>query len=238
LALAQRAHLVTELAARGLEAHCVVVADDDNLDIARGHGFHTVERDNRFVGRKVNDGIEYAMRHGADYVVTLGSDDWVHADLFDRLPARKAPEPQPTPGRPVVWRPGPEVVTGREILIVDLIGGQARRCRARGRTGVIPWIVPENALQHSRGRPVGEEKQRGIDGSMALGLRPPPSWVFHDPHDVCRVDFKSDVNITPFPGLVSNLGYGPIVPPWDLLARRYPAHLVDLARRTHKELAR
>ena len=49
------------LTAEGIHATAVVVADDENLATARHLGFGTVERDNRFLSRKFNDGIQYAL---------------------------------------------------------------------------------------------------------------------------------------------------------------------------------
>src|SRR3954464_9355536 len=86
LCLAQKKHLVRHLAARGITASVVVVADDENLDIAAEYGFDTVEQKN-VLGLKVNDGIEYACDNDADYVAFVGSDDWIHPDFFDSLPA-------------------------------------------------------------------------------------------------------------------------------------------------------
>lgn len=48
------------LTAHGIHATAVVVGDDENLGTARDLGFATVERDNRFVSRKFNDGIDLA----------------------------------------------------------------------------------------------------------------------------------------------------------------------------------
>lgn len=239
LALAQRAHLVTELAARGLEAHCVVVADDENLDIAREFGFETVEMNNRWLGRRFNAGYEYAARQGADYFVHIGSDDWVHPDVFGVLPYSElaAGDALPTPELPVVVRSNaPAMVVGSEIAIVDLLGGRMRRCRTRGRTGVVPWILPRRLLERSGFRPIREDAERGIDGSLVCGLGLRPNIVFHDPHPLARVDFKSAVNLTPY-GALAHLGRGRVEDPWPALAEIYPAELVELARETHENLA-
>jgi hypothetical protein len=48
------------LSEQGIDAHAVVVGDDANLDTARELGFGTIERDNEFVSRKYNDGIQLA----------------------------------------------------------------------------------------------------------------------------------------------------------------------------------
>lgn len=210
----------------------VIVADDENLDIAHGFGFDTVVQSNDELGRKFNDGIEFACRQGADFVVLIGSDDWMHADLFDRLPADEGREPTFDEGvTAVTWGPGPEVITGRVLTLVNLAGGVLQRLHVRSHYGVIPWIFPRSALEPSGFRPIKESVNRGIDGSMIAGLGFSPNWVFTDPHDLCRVDFKSKVNLTPYRGLAKNLGYGAEeTDPWSLLAEKYPATLVDQAR--------
>lgn len=231
LALAQRAHLCGVLAGRGHEATSVIVADDDNLDIASELGFHTVERDNEFLGRRFNDGVEWACRQWeADVVVTIGSDDWMHPDCFDRMPLGQALPRVPTDAEPTVvqsFPPGPEVVAGRTITLVDLGSGRGRVCRARNRHGVIPWLIHRAALEPSGFRPIPETQQKGIDGALIAGLNCSPEWVFHDPHDVARVDFKSDTNLNSFALIAGAIGDGPeLADPWALLAEHYPAELV------------
>jgi len=235
LALAQRAHLCGELAGRGIEATAVIVADDDNLAIAAEFGFATVERDNAQLGRKFNDGLEHAcVELEADYVVLIGSDDWMHIDLLDHLPLGLAPPRVPSAESPVVfWNDAPEAVTGREIALVDLEHGRMRRCRARGRYGVIPWVFPRAALEPSGFRPIKDALNIGIDGSLIAGLGVRPEWVFTDPHDLCRVDFKSATNLNGYAKITGAIGYGEEEPdPWSLLAERYPTELVELAQET------
>ena len=47
--------------ARRIEATAVVVACDENLDTARELGFATVQRDNQFLARRYNDGLQLAL---------------------------------------------------------------------------------------------------------------------------------------------------------------------------------
>lgn len=240
LALAQRRHLCDELAERGLEATAVIVADDENLDIAREWGFETVERSNDELGRKFNDGLEFAARElDADHFVLIGSDDWMHVDLFDRLPLDVADVPPLSADAPAVtWADGPEIATGREIALVDLERGRMRRCRARGRFGVIPWIIPRAALEPSGFRPIKDELSIGIDGSLIAGLNCAPEWVYADPHDLCRVDFKSSVNLNGYEAITGAIGYGgEETAPWDLLTERYPEYLVEMANGTSEQMA-
>lgn len=216
----------------------MIVADDENLDVAAEFGFHTVGQDNLYLGRKFNDGMEFACRYlDADYVVLIGSDDWVHVDLFTHLPKPVADLPLPTPERPVViGRPGPEAGTGKEIAMVNLARGVLQRCRVKGRFGVIPWVLPRAALEPSGFRPIREEQQRGIDGALLRGLKCRPEWVFSDPHPLCRVDFKSEVNLNSYDKITSGIGYGAELPAWSTLSNAYPTHLVDLARSTADRL--
>jgi len=238
LALAQRAHLRDVLAGRGIPLLNVIVADDDNLDIAREHGFDTVETDNSYVGRKFNDGIEHAARQGADYIAVVGSDDWVHPDLFTRLPADVASVPELSDESPcVTWGDEPEAITGRAITLVDLPSGRMRRCTVKGRYGVIPWILPRKALEPSGFRPVNDRAQKGLDGSMLAGLQVRPRWIFHDPHPLTRVDFKTDTNLNSYEQITGAIGDGPETDPWEALEERYPAALVEQARGLHERMA-
>jgi len=222
-----------------VRANCVIVADDENLDIADEYGFPTVEMGNEFLGARFNAGIHWACTEGgADYVVHIGSDDWVHPVVFDRLPSPTPIPPEVSADNPVAfWNGEPEALTGRQIAIVNLPAGKMQRCHVRGRHGVIPWVLPRQVLEPSGFNPIRPDLQRGIDGSLIAGLRVRPNWVFHDPHPLARVDFKSDTNITPYPGMASNLGIGPEVDPWGPLADIYPLALVEMARATHERLA-
>lgn len=212
----------------------MIVADDENLDIAAEFGFSTWEQSNDQLGRKFNDGLEFACRYlDADLVVLIGSDDWMHVDLFDRLPREHWEPDLSTIDQAITWSDAPEAITGREIALVDLEHGRLRRCRSRGRSGVIPWIFPRAALEPSGFRPIRDELNIGIDGSLMAGLGCRPEWVFVDPHDLCRVDFKSDVNLNSYDKITGSIGYGPVcLDPWAVLARAYPRYLVEMARDT------
>lgn len=225
LALAQRAHLAGELAARGIDCVSVVVADDENLDIARGYGMETVELDNDGgLGRRFNAGFRHAAGLGADWLVHIGSDDWLHPDAFDRLPEMAA-RTRTLP-----------IISGRQIAFVDLLSGRMRDCYAPGRNGVIPWIIPRKLMVHSDFSPIREDRKSGMDGYLIRGLGVKPTWLFHDPNPVGRVDFKSDVNLTPYKAVTGALGRGMDMEPWARLAEHYPSWLVDMARETARSL--
>jgi len=225
MVLAQRRHCMNVLERRGFETGSVIVADDDNLDIAREYGMDTVEHANIPLGRKTNAGLRYAGEQGADWIVYVGSDDWVHPDLFGAIPA----EPQ--------TRRTPEIITGRRIAIVDLITGRLTTFHAPGRYGVIPWIVPRAALEGCGFAPITNSVRRGLDGSFVRGLAVRPEWRFEDPHPYCRVDFKTPMNLTSYETLRRALGHQAEEDAWEALGRYYPAELVELARKTQVEVA-
>lgn len=86
ICFAQRRWLIDQLAERGIEAQGVVVANDDNLALAKTYGLDTVVRDNQWLGRRFNDGYQHAVEKGATHTFAVGSDEWPHPDLFKTLP--------------------------------------------------------------------------------------------------------------------------------------------------------
>lgn len=150
------------------------------------------------------------MWHGADYVGFVGSDDWLHEDLFGALD-------------------GESVITGRQITLVNTETGMCRELSSRARHGVIPWLIPRHLVPDNA---VDRNLSRGLDRSLYHQLRRAP-WVFHDPHAHTRVDFKSGVNMTPYSA--HSADNGPEAPAWGALRDFYPAHLVELAE--HREYA-
>lgn len=217
LVLRQRERLCADLASRGIQASMLVVADDENLEIAREHGAATIEAPNEPLGRKCNAALRYAADR-ADWVVWVGSDDWIHPDVFDPLlDARDRPA---------------TIITGQRIAIVDLATGRLRRITSPSRHGAIPWLIDSRLLRVSRG-PIRPDLPRGLDGGLIRGIRlsqTPFTFERHDPHEFRCVDFKSDVSLSPFNPLAANLGIGEPEHAWETLATWFPADLVDQAR--------
>jgi glycosyltransferase involved in cell wall biosynthesis len=219
LVLAQRRCLCDELAARGHTANSVIVADDDNLDIAAGYGFATVELDNSDLGARFNVGYQYAAEQGADVFVHVGSDDWVHPDTFNILNEQ---------------HPEPFLVAQRSYLILDLHAQVAKRCYVSNMWGSIPWLISRRAMENTGFAPIEKAGlMRGIDGAIASRLTiKGVNWVFQDaPAEWC-VDWKSKTNITPYLGVAHTLGVGDEQEPRTVLADWYPDWLVALAEET------
>lgn len=225
LALAQRRRLCQGLAGRGLDVQMLVTACDENLDIAREYGALAVETPNKPLGAKCNVGLTRAAEEGADWIVWVGSDDWIHQDVFDPLPFQ--PEA------------APPILTGQRVAIVDLQHGVMRRCASPSKYGAIPWIVPRSMLERSQFRPVQPHLQRGLDGALVRGIRLSRAelrWHMLNPHDFRCVDFKTGMNITPYERLADLAIAEEETDPWTPLAEHYPADLVEMARRTHNDL--
>lgn len=218
LVLEQRQRLCGELAARGVDAVSLIVADDENLDIAREYGCETVEAPNSPLGAKWNTGLQHAARTGADFVVWIGSDDWIHPDVFDPLIGRNTGSPA--------------IVTGRRLGIVDIRTGMLQRLSSPSQYGAIPWLIDARLLRTKNAEPLPPKLDRGLDGALVRGLRLgrlPFTWEWHDPHDFRCIDFKTETNITPYEGLARNIGVGDPEPAWPALAAWFPADLVEKA---------
>lgn len=140
---------------RGVEATAVIVGDSVTLRALKPRklGFGAVERDNYALGRKYNDGIQAATDPAwngrpADYVVPLGSDDWVHPDLFRHLPRRG----HMTGFRwlSFVREDGQEMTT----RYLNTVGGCGIRIYSRDVLEPVGW------------RPCDEHRRRGCDTSI------------------------------------------------------------------------
>jgi hypothetical protein len=210
---------ISELGRRGIHAHALVVADDENLDIADEHHLDTLRRSNAALGAKWNDGIEYACQHDAEHVLTCGSDDWVHPDLIARHVRGCADDTIMCSRHSTVVAPdGREATT----LTIGYDGGDGVR------------LLPRPILKMLGFRPYNDKRSRALDGSMFDRLSRSRSgfrWVYNDLHPWQIVDFKSGDNVTPydkFPGC----SHEPVrvTDPLEQLAAHYPARLVDRAR--------
>lgn len=165
----------------GIEATAVVIACDENLDTARDLGFGTVERDNIFLSRKFNDGIQLALDpelnpRPADYVVPCGSDDWVDHRIFLELP-----EDGSVLGfqRLSFVRPDGKEITS---TCLDYVGG----CGIR--------VYPRQVMEAVGYRPADEDRYRACDTSILTNVQRanPGLRVTHreiDPRQI--VDWKS-----------------------------------------------
>jgi hypothetical protein len=206
----QRVDVIRTLATHGIEARCVVVADDENLDLARERGFDVVEQDNEWLGRKFNDGIEYACRNGASRVVPIGSDSWIDPAYF--LPMT------------------PRQITRTSRLYCVVNADRMAEIYVDDIKGAGPYIIDRWALRGSGFRPAKDEIKRGVDGSTIKGIRVQLRWQRNDIHPFQYVGFRGQPHLTPYANLLERWGVREHSDPWSILAEHYPLGLVERAR--------
>lgn len=204
--LEQRRRVIDELEKQGIEAHCVVVANDANLDTAKALGFQTVEQNNDWLGRRFNDGMEYAGKAGAEWIVPIGSDSWID-------PAYFLPLPQGVTRTSARYA----AVTASRMAVLNV-----------GRYGAGPYMFHRSSF--GRGfRPAADELHRYIDSSTIAGLTR-VKWERYDVHALQYIGFRGKPHLTPYDRLWKAWGERESTDPWTELATCYPADLVSAAR--------
>ena len=205
-----------ELEARGLYASAVVVGDEPEiLEPALELGFHVVEQDNTYLGRKFNDGFEAAGRLGATHIVPCGSDNWVHPVLFGQLP-----------------QADDQIVAHRLAFIVHEDGDRAENIEVTYTGGDGIRITPAALYERLDFRPAADGARRAIDTSIIERLRSrariKPRYVYCDHWPQQVVSFQSHTEqLNKYEGLVKQFGRGESITPWSDLARHYPFEDVE-----------
>jgi hypothetical protein len=182
--LRQRRELCDALSDAGIAATCVVVANDENLELAAELGFHTVEVNNSWLGRKFSAGYKYALARGATHLMPIGSDSWMDPAVVLALDL----------SLPVLW--------GTERLTSVRPDGQERlELRFRNTIGFGIASVYPRASMADVPYPCAPNIKRGCDTSTynrtarAKGMETRYSDVH--PHEY--TDFKSpDVQVTKY----------------------------------------
>ncbi len=211
------------LAPYGIDATAVVIADDENLDTARDLGFGTVERDNDFLARKYNDGIQLACDPAlnpepADYAVPFGSDDWIDHRILRHLPA-------------------PDAVLGfRNIAFVNENGTELTETRLAYDGGSGIRVYPRALLEPTGYRPADEDRKRACDTSILWNVRHEYHRVhggqlrilYGDLHPRQLVDWKTHgVQMNAYPTVAARHPGLAAGDPFDLLAGLYPATALE-----------
>jgi hypothetical protein len=203
----QRLDVIRFLAERGIEARCVVIADDENLDLARERGFDVVESPN-VVSDKFNDGMEYAGRNGATWIVPIGSDSWIDPDYFLGLH---------------------DGVTRTGQFYCHVTADKIGESRVRKVGGAGPYVFHRSVLARVGFRPATPGLMRRVDSSTLAGLGPIAFRPFHR-HPFQYIGFRAEPFITSYESLMKAWGVREHDDPWGILARYYPADLVERAR--------
>ncbi len=210
------------LCQEGVQASAVIVASASDLRRLPKLGFGSVTRDNKYLGRKFNDGIMLATdpRYNgqpADYVVPCGSDDWVDHRLFLDLP------PQDT-------------IVGFTRMSFVREDGQAMisaQLNYRGGSGI--RIIPRALLEPLQYRPADEDRKRACDTSILSNLTMYHSGALnvwhHHLHDRQIIDWKTgETQINSFQVVADQWRDQETRDPFDGLADIYPAESVEEMR--------
>jgi hypothetical protein len=206
--LEQRRRIIDFLAQRGVEARQVVIADDHNADVAVELGFDALRRRNYTLGRRFNDGIQYAAQNGAEWIVPIGSDSFLDPAYLFPLP--------------------PEGVLRTSRLYAVAESDRLGRLLVKGASGVGPYMIPRSHLPKGL-RPASDVKKKGIDGSTLKGLRSGLLREFVDIHPWQYVGFRSYPQMNSYDKLYRRLGVGEDDEVAEILSEHYPAQLVERA---------
>lgn len=218
--LEQRRRVIEDLGKAGIEAHQVVVADDENLDIARSVGAHVVEapnfdrRRNSLVGRKFNQGNAYAGEHGAEWIVQIGSDSWIDPAYF--LPLVD----------PHLTLTSPAYCAVQSDRIAELSVAPDKLEHSAG-----PYVFHRSLLEPSGFRPA-QDISNQTDTDTITGIEAtagPITWEVRTLHPFQYVGFRMVPMMTQYRSL-GGWVVAEHMDPWPILAQYYPADLVERAR--------
>jgi glycosyltransferase involved in cell wall biosynthesis len=210
----------------GVQASAVVVTDDQTLlSVANDLGFGTVEQDNAPLGRKWNDGYQLACDpeynpHPADYVIPLGSDDWIDPEAILRADF-------PLSG---------EIVCFRKAGFVSEDGSELAYVSVPYNGGLGIRIIPASLLSLVDYRPVKEERMRACDASCVKSLVD-AGWkqrfVYSDQHALQIVDWKTNgEQLNPYKSC-RHYAVSVSKTPWDDLTEVYGADPVEAMRKLY-----
>jgi len=206
----------------GIKSTAVVVGDDSSLDVAQLLGFATVTQDNAQLGRKWNDGIEYAGKYlGVEYIVPFGTDNWIDPALIGLY--------LPDDG---------ELTVHRIFTMVHQSGDRLATCRVSYDGGDGIRTMPSALLEVLDFRPCDEDRQRATDTSMRdrlgrrLGKKPP--YHYCDLHPFQIVSFQSDEQqLNVYDDLYTAFGTWESPDPWMWLATAYDEASIDAVRQVY-----
>lgn len=224
----QLARTCAALTDGGLRASAVVIADDENLAVADELGFATVERENRQLGRKWNDGYELAGLHGVDYVVPFGSDDWI-----DPAAILAAPLPERDEIR-CFMRSAIVREDGRRLAKLNIRYPSGGACVQGDGIRIIPTVM----LEPCGFRPAEDHRDRAIDSSVWRSLARlgrPPRYRYFDLHALQIVDWKSPTGQLNAYADCQRFREGPeLRDPFRAVAKHYPADAVEEMRQVYE----
>lgn len=221
--LEQRRRAIEELRAVGIDAYQVVIADDENLDIARSVGAAIIECPNfasdgdTILGRRWNLGTEFAAREGAEWFVQIGSDSWIDPAFF---------VPLLDPDGPTLTSTTYAAVLPNRIACLSVSPKALEHAAG-------PYVFHRSLLEASRFAPC-EERSLFTDTSTVAGIERSNGrrieWQTRDVQRFQYVGFRMAPLMTTYKALKRRWLVRESLRPWELLRLFYPEDLVEQAR--------
>jgi len=207
-----------------LNLNIVAVGEGPNLKIAKKYRFHTVNRDNKFLGRKFNDGYEYAFRHGANLAIPIGSDSWVHPDIFIHTSK--------------VWRDNGSIFYSTKHAMISETGLTLGLITSPPRNNEYNkcalLFYPRSLMAACNFRPCNEKQKKSCDRSTIeniLRRRKDAKFVKNaDVNDLQYLAFKNkEVQIWKYKDYKAQFRKQH-ANPWQIIQKHYPGELTKYAR--------
>lgn len=206
----------------GVDCECVCIGDDANLDTAERLGFVTIEAPNQ-LGRRYNDGHEYAVREGFDFSFQCNSDQVFEPELLVAIAQAPRDKFIATRWLTAIHRNGKKAVSYRNPL----------------------WSMrayPIDLLRRAP-RPCAEDIMSGCDrsaheGAAAANRAVPLVYVEHGPLET--IQFESDVQVTPWARnqkIALMNGKWETAVPWDAIGQVHGVNLVREMQKFYEERA-
>lgn len=200
-----------------VDAQVVVIANDENLELARAENFATIRHKN-FLGAKLNAGYAWAAREGYEFVAALGSDSFF---CPERIGAFELPEHG-------------EMLCTRNYAVVAPDGSAQARLRIPYDGGIGTRIFRTDMLEQCDYAPLEPQRMKSCDINTLKTLRRDHQirFLYTDEHQFEIVGFFSKVvQITVYEELIANWLAEPLIDdPFIDLDKHYPRDLLARAR--------
>lgn len=189
--LYQLSRVIAQLGHADIPAGAVVIAEDANFKTAEDCGLDAIRRSNDELGRRWNDGYQYAAQVcGATHVVPIGSDDWIEAEWL--ICASRRPKTLAS-----------SIMAPRLWMSVDEFGDSSADMVMTHPGGLGVRLIPVGLLEPLGFRPCIEHRNGGIDMTTWRRIRDANGGdlpvVYHDHGPLQVIDWKGgDTQINSF----------------------------------------
>lgn len=186
--------------AAGIETAAYVGGNEaEHRELCREQGGEWIEVHNRPLGAKANRIAEAAFRDGADYLFSLGSDDFVSSALAAAyVPYIEQRTPYVGPAGIYFFEPR----TGRAVYLPRYPVGHPRHGEPVG----AGRLLHRSLAEPRRFRPWPMDRDRGLDGGMTERLNRRRGSLIPVGPEAVLVDVKTETNIWSYDHIAQAFG--------------------------------